>query len=653
MRKASSGVCKACQMLPMVMAGLMLSATARAGQGAVTNIVVADLSPAFDPSLTEYTIPRTASCSVPVTVTIANPTEHRLYIQSTETGSGATRNAWVCDGATEIDIVVYQVWTEMGRYTVTLVGDGGGDGGGGGGSGGSGSGSSESGSAGAAREPPPLPTPEPGPIPTPLPTPSPVDAATAIAFLNQATFGPTAADVASVKTNGLAYWLQQQFQTPETPIPDGLDVNQLRSQVFLNMANAPDQLRQRVMFALGQTLVISANKDVNGFELIPWVRMLSKYAFSNYRTLLRETTLSPSMGKFLDLANSRKAMEGNAPNENYARELMQLFSIGLWQLNQDGTLKIDAQGHPIPTYDQATLKEVARALTGWTYPTEAGAMPEETNWEYFVGLMEPRLALHDAGAKTIVNGVTLPPGQTVLKDTEDVVDALFTHPNTPPFVATRLIRSLVTSNPTPAYIKRVADVFADNGAGVRGDMKAVLRAVLTDPDAAVTGTHAGRLKDPVLHIIGMGRALGVEITDPNMFLYIFDYLGQLVVTPPTVFSFYSPLATLPKHPALFGPEFQLYAPALAIQRANLIYQLITGQMGSSFTLNLDPYVALAGTPVALVEKVNQTLFHGRMSADLKQIIVTATQATSDMQQRAIGALYLAAISSEYAVHSGQ
>jgi hypothetical protein len=150
----------------------------------------------------------------------------------------------------------------------------------------------------------------------------------------------------------------------------------------------------------------------------------------------------------------------------------------------------------------------------------------------------------------------------------------------------------------------------------------------------------------------MGRALGAQITDPNMFLYIFEYLGQLVLTPPSVFSFYSPMATLPGHPNLFGPEFQLYTPALALRRANLIYQVITGQMGSAFTVNLTPYQALAATPAALVEHVNQTLFHGRMSADLKQVIVTATQATSDMQQRVIGALYLAAISSEYAVHTG-
>lgn len=617
--------------------------------GKLAGLVIANLSPAFNANVTQYTIPRTAACSVPVVATLAN-TANKLHVASTETPSGVARSAWVCDGKTKIDIVIYQVWTEVGRYTVNVVG-----------------------TAPAAPDPmtppapstPPAPpavqteaTPQPSPLPappsTPLPTPTPVDAATAITLLNQATFGPSAVEVAAVQANGVDYWLEQQFRMPETPIADGLDVNALRSQVFLNMANAPDQVRQRVMFALGQVLVVSASKNVNGDELIPWVRMLSHYAFSNYRTLLRETTLSPSMGKFLDLANSRKAAGASAPNENFPRELLQLFGLGVSQLNQDGSRKADALGQPIPVYTQATLKDVARALTGWTYPTKPGALPAQSNQDYFVGLMEPRPPSHDTGAKTIVGGVVLPAGQSVTKDMEDVIDAIFQHPNVPPFVATRLIRSLVTSNPTPAYIKRVADVFVDNGQGVRGDMKSVVRAVLTDVDAPVAGSQDGHIKDPVLHIIGMGRALGAQITDPNIFMYLFANLGQQVLTPATVFSFYSPLASLPKEPTLFGPEFQLYTPALALQRANFIFDILSGQMTSAFKVDLAPYLALAADPFALVEKVNQALFFGRMSTDLRMNLVTATQAVAsyNARERALGALYLAAISSEYAVYSG-
>jgi hypothetical protein len=330
---------------------------------------------------------------------------------------------------------------------------------------------------------------------------------------------------------------------------------------------------------------------------------------------------------------------------------MQMFSIGLWELNQDGTLK-GPTGQPIATYSQTTIKEVARALTGWTYPTAPGATPMSSNQPYMTGLMEPRLASHDTGAKTIVGGVVIPAGQTVTEDLEDVIDALFQHPNTPPFVATRLIRSLVRSNPSPDYIERVADVFVDNGAGVRGDMKAVLKAIFTDAEATSAAPQDGRLKDPILHTLGLGRALGAQIGNPGMFLYIFADLGQLVLAAPTVFSFYSPLAALPGHPDLFGPEFQIYTPALAIQRANFIYSILSGGTGSSFQINLAPYVALAGTPAALVDKVDDVLFFGRMSNELRQVILTATQATSDHQQRAIGALYLAAISSEYVVHTG-
>jgi uncharacterized protein (DUF1800 family) len=617
------------------------------GQGSlVTSLVVPGLTPAFSPGVLQYTIPRTSSCSVPVAVTLADPAAYRLYIASVETKSGETRQAWICDGKTKIDVVVYKVWTEVARYTITPVA----------GSDMPGSSPAPSPSTAPASAPP-LP-PEPAPAPTaaplpviPLPVPTPVDVDVAVAFLNQASFGPTAAQVAAVQTTGVEYWLAQQFQMPETAVPDGLNVGQLRSRLFLNMMNAPDQLRQRAAFALGQTLVVSANKNVNGYELIPFIRLLSKYAFTNYRTLLREVTLSPSMGKFLDLANSRKAMGGSAPNENYPRELLQLFSIGLWQLNQDGTVTIDAQGNPLGTYTQADVKEVARALSGWTYPTAPGALPRSLNPEYFVGLMEPRPDYHDAGAKTVL-GVSIPAGQSVTKDLEDVIDAIFEHPNVPPFVATRLIRSLVTSNPSGAYIARVAAVFIDNGEGVRGDMRAVLQAILTDPDASVDGPDAGRLKDPLLHVVGLGRALGVQVGDPSMFMYVFTGLGQLLVTPPTVFGFYSPLAPLPGSPDLFGPEFQLYTPALAIQRANFIYSLVSGGAGSSFKVDLAPYVALAASPAALVEKVNQALFFGRMSNALRQVIVAATQAVSSPQQRAVGALYLAAISSEYVVHTG-
>ena len=472
-------------------------------------------------------------------------------------------------------------------------------------------------------------------------------------FLEQATFGPTPQDVAAVQAVGFDQWLNQQFLLPESPMLDGLSVNDVRNQLFLSMANGQDQLRQRAMFALSQTIVVSATKNGSGEELIPWVRLLSRNAFGNYRTLLEEVTLSPTMGKYLDLAYSRKASSTSSPNENYPRELMQLFTIGLWEMNQDGSLKRDAQNQPIPTYTQNTIKDVARALTGWTFPTQPGQTSLNSNPPYFVGFMEPRTTTHDTGAKTLLQGVTVPAGQATAADMEAVLDNIFQHPNVAPFVATRLIRSLVTSNPSPAYIERVAAAFANNGLGERGDLKAVFKAILTDVEALTFAADGGRLKDPVLHTIGLGRALGAQITDPNAFMYLFSNLTQRVLTPATVFSFYSPLGTLPGHSDMYGPEFQIYPPALAIQRANFIYGILNGQFGTAFAVNLTPYTTLAANSAALADFVNQSLMLGRMSTELRELLIVATNAiaASDTRQRALGALYLAAISSEYSVHA--
>jgi hypothetical protein len=225
---------------------------------------------------------------------------------------------------------------------------------------------------------------------------------------------------------------------------------------------------------------------------------------------------------------------------------------------------------------------------------------------------------------------------------------LYTHPNTAPFIATRLIRHFVTSNPSPAYIQRVADVFVDNGQGVRGDLWAVLKAVLTDSEAtAAPSAQRGHLKDPVLHVLNLGRALGAQITDPGQFTYIFRNLGEAVLSSTTVFNFYSPLSPLPGHPELFGPEFQIYSPGLAIQRANFIQQILSGGLGSAFSVNLAPFTALANNPAALVEKVNQTLLFGRMSNELRQVLLD--EAAADPYDRVMGVLFLTAISSEFAV----
>ena len=603
----------------------------------LSSLVVDNLMPAFSPMTFNYTMPRPAGCSVPVTATLTNPAL-KLQISNMDTASGTMRQAYVCGTSSTINVVLYQVWTEVGRYTITLVGNA------------PPPPPSVPPPPPPAYEPPPVPSLPPGPFNDPLPAASPVDQQTAARFLGQASFGATTSEMANVQANGIDRWLTQQFNTPASPIPDGLDINALRGHVFANMATGNDQLRQRVAFALSQILVTSANKNTNGYEMIPWMRLLSTHAFGNYRTLLREVTISPTMGKFLDLANSIGGAANIGPNENYPRELLQLFSLGIWKLQDDGAFEKNGNAN-IPVYDQKAVTEIARALSGWTYPTAAGATPRSQNPPHFVGVMEPRPGSHDRGAKTIF-GVVIPANQTVTADMEKVIDIIFAHQNVPPFVATRLIRALVTSNPTAAYIKRVADVFVDNGQGVRGDLKAVITAILTDEDAVLPTVTDGRLIDPVLNVIAVGRALDAQFGDANTFMYVLHNLGQHLLTPTSVFSFYSPLAPLPGNAGLYGPEFMIYPPALAVQRATLTWGLLTNQFGSGLNVNIAPFVALSSNPAALVEMVNQKVLHGRMSAELRGALVDSVLALSDPTQRALGAIYLAAISSEFLVQTG-
>lgn len=487
-------------------------------------------------------------------------------------------------------------------------------------------------------------------------------------LLDQSTFGPRAADVDLLISSGYDQWLNNQFTAPESPMPDDPDVSDVRNALFMNMVSGDDQLRQRMVFALSQIFVVSANKNNSGNELAPWVRLLSRNAFGNFRTLLRDVTLSPTMGKYLDATFSRctrntatcpNGQTTTVPNENYPREVLQLFTIGLWELNQDGTVRLNPAGQPIPTYSQETLVEYARALTGW-------GVSRTNNIDNYAVEMVPVMTtgttpsprFHDTGQKTLLNGVVLPATANtpaaLFSDVDGVVDSIVAHPNVAPFLATRLIRSLVTSNPTPAYIGRVAAAFS----GSNGDLRVTLTAILTDPEARNFTITDGRLKDPVLTIMGLSRALGIPVTNPGSTQWIFSNLLQLVLTPNTVFNFYNLLTPLPGNPALFGPEFGIYPPALAVQRANFLYGIINEWYTSTFPMALviPAYQAVAADPAALVEAVNQNLMFGRMSSELRALIIAATAAITDtsangLRERARGALYLAAVSSEYSVYS--
>ncbi|MFL6215408.1 MAG: DUF1800 family protein [Blastocatellia bacterium] len=468
-------------------------------------------------------------------------------------------------------------------------------------------------------------------------------------FLDQASFGATPQLMAHVQQVGIPAFIDEQFALPESTWPS-LATAQRSDAVdafFNNALGGQDQLRQRVIYALSEILVVAMNKNTNGNELVPWLQLLSRNAFGNYRTLLRELTLDASMGKYLDMVNSARPGISGGANENYPREVMQLFSIGLWKLNPDGSQQLDAQGNPIPTYTQTDVKQMALALTGWTYGNSTGTPPANQNWNYYPGPMLPILSYHDRTQKTVL-GQTLPANQTNVQDLDGAIDILFNHPNIAPFIATRLIRALVTSNPSPAYIARVAAAFNDNGQGVRGDMKAVIRAVLMDAEARDDNppSNFGRLRTPMQQTIAFLRALNIPSGQPSQFAYIFYGFGEGMLDAPSVFGHYSPMYHVPRSP-LFGPEFQIYSPTEAVNRANFLYSW----MGNPWPINpaLQPFVNVAGNPVALINAVDNALLYGRMSSSMRTALMNAMPAMYDNNQRVMTVLYLTATSGDYLV----
>ncbi len=491
--------------------------------------------------------------------------------------------------------------------------------------------------------------------PTPTATIDPM-AITYGRFLSQVSFGATAQSTAHLAQVGMSTYLDEQFAMPQSPWPP-LATAQRSDAVdafFANALSGQDQLRQRVLYALSEIIVIAMNKNTNGNEIVPWLQLLSRNAFGNYRTLLSELTLDASMGKYLDLANSvgtggggMGGMGGTAANENYPREVMQLFSIGLYQLNLDGTVQVDAQNVGVPTYTQTDVQQLAKALSGWTYGNVNSTPPTYGNFSYYPGPMLPVAAFHNSQAKTIL-GVSIPAGQTAQQDLTSAINILFNHPNVGPFLATRLIRALVTSNPSPAFISRVATVFNDNGSGVRGDMPAVVRAIIMDPEARDDAPPAnfGRLRTPMQHTIAMVRALNIPIGAASNFAYLFYDMNEGILDAASVFGHYSPSYHIPKTP-LFGPEFQIYSASDAINRANFSYSFLY----NPWPLNpaLLPYVNVAGNAAGLVNLVDTNLLFGRMSASTRTAILNAIPAMPDNNTRVLTALYLTLVSGEYQV----
>jgi len=485
-------------------------------------------------------------------------------------------------------------------------------------------------------------------------------------FLDQATWGPTPASIAELQQMGISKWLAAQFALNTSDLPDQpiLDANgknnrnlaPVQQAFFQNAVTGQDQLRQRVAFALSEIWVVSAVSTKQAYAFPPYWRIFRDNAFGNYRDLIRAVTLSPAMGNYLNMANNNKAnpSKGTAANENYSRELMQLFTLGLVQLNSDGSPVLDSNKNPVPTYDQAVVTSQAKALTGWTYPTAPGATAKANNPAYYLGQMVAVEAEHDRTSKTLVAGVMIPAGQTAEQDLESVLDALMAQKTMAPFVCRQLIEHLVTSNPSPAYIERVSSVFLDDGTGVRGNLQAVITAILTDPEAragddpsAAPDPNFGHMREPVLFMANLLRGLNATLGPSSAPQNDATLMGQQLFYPPTVFSYFSPSYTL--ETGLAAPEFGIYSTQTAAERADVVNAAIYGALDKSTKVDLSPFAKSATSVSDLLDYIGYVFLHNQMSPALRQAATSAASAVTTPAAKAQAALYIVLSSGEYQI----
>ena len=525
------------------------------------------------------------------------------------------------------------------------------------------------------------------PVPTPPPalasgTPSPADAGR---FLSQATFGGNDALIAKLQGQGFDAFLDDQFAMPisshvdfvqaaaaafPTPSPGAspmqLTITQTNDAWWTYAISGPDQLRQRVAFALSEYFVVSLNSGGLGnkpYALPAYFDVLVKDAFGNFRQLLEDITLNPAMGKYLDMLQNDKGntTTGRHPNENYAREIMQLFSVGLYDLNLDGGLTLNSSGFPIATYDQSAILGTAAVFTGWTYAQTGTPVfyPSIQDWRDPMVNVASR---HSPDAKQILNGVLLPAGQSADQDLKTTLDTIFNHPNVGPFFCKQMIQRLVTSNPSPGYVYRVASVFNNNGQGVRGDLKAVIRAILMDYDARgsaqLTPQGAGKLREPVLRLTNLLRAFNATSLDGKFSIRGANAaLAEEAMHSPTVFNFFSPDYERPGAIATAGlqsPEFEITTETTTVTTANYLRNAIYSYLGPStdkVTLNLANEQALAANPDQLVDHLNFLLMGSSMSAGMRTTLINAiTQiSATNPAERANTAIYLVINSPEFAI----
>jgi len=528
----------------------------------------------------------------------------------------------------------------------------------------------------------PSPTPTPAPTPTPTPTPVGLTPEQASRFLGQAAWGANPTTLKALTDQGINTWLTQQMAMPlsqsmtswliEKGYNDATVSGNINGDggwtgaIWNKLFNAPDAFRQRAVLALSELFVVSTLGlpiSWKNFAIANYWEVLEKNVFGNFRSLLEAVTLSSAMGSYLNMKGNQKAnaATGRAPDENYAREVLQLFTIGLYKLNTDGSLQLNAQGQPIETYDNNDIQGLAKVFTGWDLA--AGTDPSGTlaSLAYRQGLpMALNASLHSPESKSFL-GTVIPAGTLGAESLRLGLDALFLHPNTAPFIATQLIQRLVTSNPSPAYVDRVAKAFINNGSGVRGDMKAVWTALLNDTEArsASSSTSFGKLREPMVRLVQWGRTFGATNADG---LWSLGYtnsdttLNQMPLYAPSVFNFFRPGYTPPNtamlQARLVAPELQITGEPSVVGYVNYM----AGTVNNARVVKVDYTTekALAATPASLIDHLNLHLAAGAISAANRTLMtqaVTTIAATNDagLLNRVYAAIVLVMSSNDYLV----
>lgn len=495
-------------------------------------------------------------------------------------------------------------------------------------------------------------------------------------FLQQAQFSSTPAEIDQVQKMGFEPWLNGQINRPTEQsgwdwlVAQGFNQDTsggfkaANSMIWFQLIGQDDQVRKRVALALSEFFVVSA-KGLGGvpkpksFAVAAWWDLLNEQAFGNFRTLLERVTLSFPMGKYLSTLNNQRAnpKTGRAPDENYAREVMQLFTIGLVQLNLDGTPRLDASGNTIDTYSQDDITNLSRVFTGWHADLAGEQLPE--NPARFKNPMQFAPRRHSPEDIQFL-GLHIPAGTDGELALEMALDHLFEHPNTGPFFCRQMIQRLVTSNPSPAYVKRVAQKFNNNGQGVRGDLAAVFKAILLDREARLYDPHNpthGKIREPMVCFVQWAKTFNAQPENGAWNIPNLDRpLGQSPFTAASVFNFFRPDYALKSASRsvrpFYAPEMEITNESTTASYANFMQAVASGRM-KQLKPDYSGLLALANQPDALVEQLNTLLCAGQLSAESAEVIAGAVKDSESGPKgpaaKVATAVFLVMISPDYRV----